>query len=92
MTESAGTFVCRRGDMELSLATRDALRAIIDNDSSLVPVSTPSVRRGGSWHCPADGKLMEESGGTVRCPACHRCLSGAVLYQLVEFHVHRPLG
>ena len=35
---------------------------------------------------------MHESRGHVLCPACGRHLPRSVLYQLVEFHVHRSVN
>lgn len=75
--------------MELSHAAHEALWAVVDNDPADAPAS--STRRGGQWHCPADGTRMNESRGQVCCPACGRYLPHSLLYQLIEFHTHRTV-
>jgi len=87
MTEQAGVAICRQGGMVLSAVVYAALRDMADAGPSDVAAS--SARWGGTWHCPADGRLMEEAAGQVSCRACDRKLSPAVLYQLVELHPHQ---
>src|SRR5450432_3755230 len=90
MSESPGPAAYREGGMELAQAVYDALHTVLNGEPASVAAS--SVRWGGEWHCPADGTPMQESQGQVRCPACGRNLPGSILYQLIEFHIHRAAG
>jgi hypothetical protein len=91
MTDGPETATCNVGAMELSRAVHEALRAVVDREPAADPAPS-SIRRGGEWHCPADGSRMHESQGHLVCPACGRHLPPPVLYQLIEFHVHRGVG
>lgn len=82
-----GRLVCRLGDMDLSQHAQDGLVSVVR--SGPLEVAPSRVRWGGSWYCPADGSRMREAGGRVVCPGCSRVLPGGLLYELIEFHVHR---
>ncbi len=90
MSDGSQTSLCLDGAMELSRAVNEALRVVADSEPTAAPAS--SARRGGQWYCPADGFRMKETHGQVICSACSRHLPGQILYQLIEFHVHKSLG
>jgi uncharacterized Zn finger protein (UPF0148 family) len=90
MTGGPRTAVCREGAMELSEVMHEALRASFSSEP--VRAAASSERWGGDWHCPADGTRTHESRGQVHCLACGRDLPRSILYQLIEFHVHRAVG
>jgi hypothetical protein len=90
MSDGLQTSVCLDGGMELSRAVNEALRAVAGNQPTPAPAS--SVPWGGKWYCPADGARMHETHGQVICPLCSRHLPGPIVYQLIEFHDHQPVG
>jgi hypothetical protein len=76
--------------MALSLSVqRDLVEWV---DVGFDPPPSASFRWGGIWYCPADGHRVRESDGRVCCPACGRCLTSRLLYELIEFHMHDPVA
>ena len=78
--------------MVLSLYVNRALEA----DFGVGSAPQPQPRRwpllGGVWFCPADATQMVESDGVVVCPHCGRSLAHGTLWQLIELHMHAPIG
>jgi hypothetical protein len=81
------TMTCVVGDMQLSEVMANELAAIAANPPS--PSEPSTVLGNGRWYCPADGALMTKLHDRVECPRYSRFLTRAVLYQLIEVHVHR---
>jgi hypothetical protein len=88
MTERDGTFVCSATGLDMSRKASEELRDVVASVPDRSVAEPGTIRWGGSWHCPADGALMIEAEGVVKCPDCRRALPGRLLYHLIEFHVH----
>jgi hypothetical protein len=72
--------------MDFSKSVRDQL---VQFESGVPSFVAPAAHRwGGTWYCPVDGSHMAQVEGAVRCRRCRCVMSGRLLYELIEFHVH----
>jgi DNA-directed RNA polymerase subunit RPC12/RpoP len=91
LKEKNGTFVCVRGETELSPHVG---RGIYDSFIlKSVPHKKPApstFRWGGHWYCPACGMEMEQLPGTngMICSHCSGNL-GPFIYELIELNWHK---
>jgi len=88
MTERDGTFVCSATGVDVSRKASQDLRDVVATVPDRSVAEPGTIQWGGTWYCPADGALMIEAEGVVRCPDFRRPLPGRLLYQLIEFNVH----
>jgi hypothetical protein len=84
--EADGVWLCRRGNMPLSLHLTEQL---LDIYLRTVRDSTPKPRLswGGNWWCPGCGSRLSEVDGLVECEQCGHPLN-EFLRELVELHPH----
>lgn len=83
-------LVCPTADMDFSPRVAEALRDFCQAPPAPTAERATSTNWGGNWFCPNDGMRLESSHGLLpACQSCLRILPGDLLYQLIEFHVHR---
>lgn len=95
LVETEGTYVCVRGEMELSRHLADRLRASFVSEPEIPeePAERNEIRYRVSLYgmrfCPGCGvHSVKKSPFDLRCPRCERSLS-PFIYELTEFHPHR---
>jgi len=78
-------LVCTASGADFSEVASRRLREVAEDPPDERPKPS-QVQMGGTWYCPADGAITQESDGLIACTRCERVLPTGLIYQLIEFH------